>query len=188
VLTGYYNLNISNGQTNTLGGSVTVSNILTLNSGQLEIGNNNLTITNNAVAAIGGTFGSNPASSGMIATDGSGYLIRNANTALGLIYPIGSINGGTNYYSPVTITPSAAAAGNISARDVFGYLSADFITNYWDLQSSVAKTVTAVYTYDPNEISGTPTSYTVWNKPSGSTVWVTPPATGATSTAPVSYQ
>jgi hypothetical protein len=182
VLSGYYNLTVSNGQINTLTGSTTVANILTLNSGQIETGNNNLTISNNAINSIQGTF----SSANMIATDGTGYLIRNANTASGLIYPIGSINGGKNYYSPVTITPSAAAAGNISARDVFGFLSAGFITNYWDLQSSAAKTVTAVYTYDPGEISGTPASYTVWNKPNGSTIWVTPPATGTTSATPLS--
>ena len=182
VLAGYNNLTISNGQTNPLLGSVTVNNILTLTSGVLKLGNFNLTLNNSIPTSIQpAIFGT----SNMIVTDGSGYLMRGVNTISSLVYPIGSINAGTYFYSPVSITPSAATAGNISVRNVYGSLGANFINNYWDLQSSVAKTVSAVFTYDGAEIVGVPTTYTVWNKPNGST-WQTPPPSGVSTTTPAS--
>ncbi len=164
--TTYNNLTTSNGGTKTLLGDASVTGTLTLTSGVLQLGNRNLT-----VATIGaGTF----TSTNMIATDGTGYLIRTA-TLAATLYPI----GGGGYYSPASIS-EVAPAGTISARAVSSSsLDANLIKKYWDvLTSVVGKTTTAAFTFDPAEGSiGT----NIWYKPNAG-VWQTPPPLPATST------
>ncbi len=169
----YYSLSISNGGTKTLQGATTLnaSGILTLNSGILEIGNYNLTIANSATNAIQGTF----SSSCMIATDGTGYLIRNDATPLPISYPIGSANT-SNYYSPVSITAlSGGTGGTINVRAVYGVLGLNFINTYWDIITTAGgKTVTATLTNDPAELNVVPAGFTAWYMPNGG-IWQTPP-------------
>jgi len=177
VLTGYYNLKISNGQVNPLLGSVSINatGILTLTSGIIELGNYNLTINNTATNAIQGSF----SNSNMIATDGTGYLIRASGSVLPIISPTGSINSG-NFYSPFTITSVSNLATIYNIRAVSTYLGANFIDKYFDIYTNVARTITATFQYDPAEINGNPANYSIWFKPTVGN-WQTPPPSGTSS-------
>jgi hypothetical protein len=164
----YYNLTISNGGTKTLQTAATVNRTLTLNSGVLQLGNNNLYINYDAVNAITGAAYS---ISNMIATDGTGYVIKNA-ASLQTLYPI----GGGGYYSPVTLVITSGSGGTVNARAVASNsLGTGFIPKYWDvLCSSGPKTFTATFTYSASE-GGPPKS--AWFKNAGA--WQTPPPSGA---------
>src|SRR5664280_1283588 len=94
----YNNLIISGGNTKTLNGAASVGGTLTLTSGVLRLGTNNLTLTN-ITAVAGAPF----SSTNMIETNNTGRFIRSAtasNPQFNLLtYPIGS-NG---YYNPLII-------------------------------------------------------------------------------------
>lgn len=154
-----------------LGSSITLANsgLLTLTSGVLEIGNYNLTITNNSVSAIAGSPFS---ASNMIATDGTGYLIKNVNSSQ-LLNPIGA----GSYYSPMTLS-SITAGGTYSIRAVPTALNPAYLNVYWDfVTSSAGKTITATFQYDPAQLNGaaqnviyTPAPYTAVQSPLSGTV------------------
>lgn len=166
----YYNLTISNGNTKTLQAHAVVNNLLTLSSGVLQIGNNNLTVTN-ATAIAGSPFSSTK----MIATDGTGYFIKNATGPAETLYPVGS--GG--YYSPATFAiTGGGVSGTISVRAVSTTsLGIGFIAKYWDVVSSVAgKTVTTSFSYD--QLEGGAASSARFK---GAGAWQTPPPTGTVS-------
>jgi hypothetical protein len=148
----YYNLTTSGGSTKTLIGATTVANNLTLTSGVLQLGNNNLSLTSNATDAIQGAAFTN---SNMIETDGSGYVIRNAATALPITFPVGS--GG--FYSPVSLTAISTTTGTISVNAVQDFtLGSNYLEKYWDVITSISgKTITATFNYDPAEIATAPT-------------------------------
>ncbi|AYB32672.1 hypothetical protein D4L85_19750 [Chryseolinea soli] len=147
-----------------LGSSVTLAatGILTLTSGVLEIGNYNLTLTNNA--AIAGTPFS---ATNMVATDGSGYLIRNV-ASTQTLSPIGA----AGYYTPMTLS-SITAGGTYSIRAVPTALNPGYISVYWDFVTSTpGKTITATFQYDPAQLNGAtqiisyaPAPYTVFQRP-----------------------
>ncbi len=156
-----------------LGGSLTLAaaGILTLTSGILEIGNYNLTLSNNAAAAIAGSPFS---SSNMITTDGTGYLIKNVASAQAL-NPIG--NG--TYYSPMTLT-SITAGGTYSIRAVPASLNPEYMNVYWDFVTSTSpKTITATFQYDPAELNGA--NQVITYDPAPYTATQTPPASGVCS-------
>jgi hypothetical protein len=169
--TTYYNLTLSNGGTKSLQAAAQVNRTLTLNTGILELGNYNLYINYDVAAAItGAAFGA----SNMIATDGTGYLYKNATSAQTL-YPI----GGGGYYSPVTLSITAGGTtGQVYARAVStSALGTGYIPKYWDVYTTVGgKTITATYTYSSSE-GGIPNA--VWFKGGGA--WQTPPPTGTVS-------
>lgn len=164
----YRNLTISGGSTKTLIGNATIAGVLNLNTGILECDAFNLTISNNAAAAITGTF----SSSNMIATNGTGYLIKNALSSQQL-YPIGS--GG--YYSPMTLTAIAPTTGTLSVRAVPTALNPSYIKKYWDISSIARTSATATFQYDPAEQNGALPSISYYN----GTNWQNPPAVGAPS-------
>lgn len=143
----YRNLTISNGGTKTLAGATTVNNTLTLNSGVVELGNSNLTIS----GAISGTF----SSSSMVETNGNGFVIRNANAALPILFPIGS----EGVYAPVSISAINPTTGTISGRtSKFTDLGTRYVSRYWDLTTATSnKTLTATFTYGASEITTSPT-------------------------------
>ncbi len=180
------NLTLNNSTGLTLSAGETVNSTLMLTSGVLALGNNNLIISNDAAAAItdgSGTF--NFSKTNMIGTDGTGYLIKNATSSQAL-YPIGT--GTNSKYSPVSLTTTAG--GTVSARSVYGSLGLYYLNNYWDVQTSVSKTlaVTATFNYDASEAPGTssPASYVVFYSPNHST-WTTPPPTGTPGTGTNSF-
>lgn len=90
-----------------LSNNVTINTLLTLTSGKVLIGTNNLTIVT-AGAGIAGASSSN-----FIITNSSGRLIQNMpNNGIYKIYPVGPSN---IVYAPVTIAQSAAGVtDNIS--------------------------------------------------------------------------
>ncbi len=160
------------GTTNTvnLGNAVTLAatGLLTVTSGVLEIGNYNLTLTNNA--AIGGSPFS---SANMIATDGTGYLIRNV-ASVQALSPIGA----AGYYTPMTLS-SITAGGTYSVRVVPTALNPGYINAYWDFVSSAGKTITATFQYDPAQLNGA--SQIISYAPAPYTIFQRPPLSGTSS-------
>ncbi|OQC65230.1 MAG: hypothetical protein BWX49_00057 [Bacteroidetes bacterium ADurb.Bin008] len=146
----YYNLTVSNGGTKSLQGNTTVTNSLTLNSGVLDIGNYNLTL--NAASIVDGIPFSN---TNMIVTSGTGFVIRNANLGLPVIYPIGS----DGYYDPVTVDARNPITGTISMRTAqSGALGPKYVQRVWDIQTSVNRaTLTLTFNYESTEASEAPT-------------------------------
>ncbi|MGE0090470.1 MAG: hypothetical protein AB7S50_13445 [Bacteroidales bacterium] len=163
----YYNLTTSGGGTKTLVGATAVDNNLTLTSGVLQLGNNNLTITNNAINAIqGAAFDV----TNMIETNGTGYLIRPEATPNPIVFPVGS----DNFYSPASITAiSPTAAGTIRVRTVQDFtLGSNFLERYWNVITSlVGRTITSQFDFNATEIPGTPTNLYfrngTWGTPTG---------------------
>jgi hypothetical protein len=170
------NLTINKTGTNAivnLGGPLTLATtgVLTLTSGVLEIGNNNLTLLNNGATAIAGAPFS---SSKMIATDGTGYLIKNVGSSQTL-NPIGA--GG--YYSPMILS-SITAGGTYSIRAVPTALNPAYINVYWDFVTSAAgKTITATFQYDPAQLNGA--SQIISYSPAPYTTVQRPPSSGTSS-------
>lgn len=162
----YQNLTISGGGTKTLQGSTTVINNLILSAGILQLGDNNLTISNDASDAIQGAVFS---STNMIETNGTGYLVRNASADLPIVYPIGT----DIYYSPASIDATSATTGTINVRsEKITTLGSNFLTKFWDVITSTAgKTITATFRYDPAEITVVPTN--IFFKPTAG-VWQIP--------------
>lgn len=93
------NININNSNGVILNTSNTVGNTLTLSSGKLSIGANNLIIPTTAVLSGG-------SSSSYIITDGVGKLTLNATAATPKLFPIGA---SASSYDPVTVTPTSAS-------------------------------------------------------------------------------
>ena len=163
----YQNLTVSGGGTKSLTGATTINNNLTLTAGILQLGNNNLAITNNATNAIQGAAFS---ATNMIETNGTGYVVRNAATTLPIQFPVGA--GG--YYSPATINATSATSGTISVRTEQSFtLGSNYLEKFWNvLTSNTGKTITATFTYDPAEIATPPTIIIdnlggVWQTPTG---------------------
>ncbi|MBN1789925.1 MAG: hypothetical protein JW830_05470 [Bacteroidales bacterium] len=168
----YQNLIVSNGGIKTLAGALSVAGVLNFNSGVLQLGNSNLTLTNNATTAIQGT----PNSTSMVETNGTGYFIRNVqNTNLPILYPIGS--GG--YYSPVSVSAiSGTISGTMSIRAIpSAALGSKSLNRYWDIiTSTTGKTITATFTYDPADAPAAPTN--IWVKPDAG-AWQVPAGTAS---------
>ena len=168
----YNNLTISGGNIKTLTGAVSVGGILNLSLGVLELSNQNLTITNNAIGAITGAFDATH----MISTTGSGYLIKNA-ASVQTLNPIGT----GSIYSPMTLTSIAPNTGTFSIRAVASGLNPNYITKYWDFITSLGgKTITATFQYDATELNGASNGIVYLPVPPGTTVQ-TPPTTGVSS-------
>lgn len=168
----YNNLTKTGGGTSTLCGDVTVSNILDLNNGIIQLSNSDLTVSNSAVAAITGTFGV----ANMIETDGEGMLIKQGtNTGLSIVYPIGSLG----YYTPMDlsngITANYSGTGSIAVRAVSGSQGADILQKYWEVKTTNITSITDVYplfTYDLAEADASQASYLPLYNPSGT--WQAP--------------
>ncbi len=164
----YRNLIISNGGNKTLQGSITIADVLTLNSGVINLGDYNLTLSNNAANAVQGT----PGSTSMVESNGTGDFIRNAAATLPIAFPVGS--GG--YYSPVSITAKTGSTGTFRVKAVpSGALGSKYVSKYWDVLASAAGNIlTVIFQYDPAEITVTPTN--IWVKP-GAGNWQVPAGT-----------
>ena len=93
----FVNMSVNGGGTKTLSGAVTVSGVMTLTSGDVSLGNNNLTL-NSASGLSGGNANS------YIITGGTGLFRRTIGGAGAYLFPLGS----TTDYNPVTYTWSTA--------------------------------------------------------------------------------
>ena len=132
-------------------GNTSVAGNLTLNSGNLDLANNNLTLdaASNLVIA-------SPSATKMIITSGSGELRKNFNAVGSFTFPIGDASG-TVEYTPVTVNVTAASAfsgsyiGASVVDDKFHSNSSttDYLTRYWNISqsgiSNCVATVTASY-------------------------------------------
>lgn len=161
----YNNLTKTGGGTTTLCGNVTVSNILSLNTGIIRLSNSDLTVSNAAAGAITGTFGP----TNMIETDGDGMLTKyGTDTGLSIVYPIGS----AGYYTPMSltngITASYSGTGSISVRAVSGSQGTGILEKYWDVSTANITSITQAYplfTYNTAEADGSQASYVPWYNP-----------------------
>ncbi|HCV42456.1 MAG TPA: hypothetical protein DGH68_03160, partial [Bacteroidetes bacterium] len=148
------NLTISAGTT-TLLGSETVNGTLTLTSGLLVLGSNNLTL--GASATIGGS----PSASAMVVATGTGELRKTFAANGSFTFPVGD-NTGTAEYSPVTLnfTSGSYASAYAAVRVTDGVhpnlASADYLTRYWTvLQSGISGFLCdATFTYLPVDVVG----------------------------------
>lgn len=93
----FYNLKLNNSSGAVLTGSDIVNDTLTLTSGLLTLGTNNLTITTSTGLIQGYS------SASYVQTNSSGVLVMNANHTGGTVYPIG------DDYNPITIFPTTDA-------------------------------------------------------------------------------
>ena len=183
----YYNLIISGGGTKTLSWTTAVNSILTLTSGILQLGNNNLTIANTTgISAITGTF----SAANMIETNGTGSLIVSSNTnnnSFNGTYPVG--NGA--YYDPVILlglAPIAPAARSILIRSVptNPAIFNNGLNKYWDItaNSIAVGAATISLQYNNAEASGSTAAYLPYNNTSGS--WLVATGPSALGANPVS--
>ena len=166
-----------------LGGNLTLAaaGVLTLTSGILEIGNYDLQLLNSAVAGVVGAGGAQTYSAdNMIATDGTGYLIGNAvSPSQRVNNPIGILDAGTYYYTPMTLT-SITAGGTYNVRAVPTPLNPSYLNMYWDfLTSTPGKTITATFRYDPALLNGA--SQVIVYSPYPYNTTQSPPASGTST-------
>jgi hypothetical protein len=155
----YYNLNVDQASGDAiLYGAVTVGGTLSL-TGNLDIGNHHLTISEPADISI-----ASPSETNMIITSGSGEL-RKVFSALGsFTFPVGEING-TAEYSPITVEVSSAGSFTsayigvsvVDAKHPNNNSNTDFLTRYWTVsQSGISSCeISATGTYLNSDVSGT---------------------------------
>jgi hypothetical protein len=117
----------------TLPASLRVKNALTLTSGKLALGSNNL---------IAGSLSGGSATSYVVA-DGTGALSLNATTS-GTLFPIGTATG----YAPVAIMPVSndTVSARVSATPSGTYANYGINANEWTLTPQVATTASLTLT------------------------------------------
>ncbi|MCX6303330.1 MAG: hypothetical protein NTW82_14240, partial [Bacteroidia bacterium] len=160
----YRNLTVSGGGNKVIQGNVTVSRVLTLNTGIVRLNDYDLILTrpDNATVLGGAAFGV----TNMIETNGLGHLIRsgtlNNNNYFNITYPVGS--GSPVYYNPFIITN--LPAGGVAPRSLSvrttpvnpGILT-NSINRTWELVASgitTQSTTVFSFAYNNGEIVGDP--------------------------------
>ncbi len=152
----FENLQIDNANGVVLNRSVDLTNLLTLTSGLLTLGGNDLTL--GASASIGGT----PSAANMIVADGAGSLCKTYGAAGAFTFPIGDNTGGADY-SPVSIDYTAGTfPGNACVRVTdapspkMPGAATNYVTRYWTASGTVdSPTYDATFTYTSGDIVGT---------------------------------
>ena len=121
---------INNSLGATLASALRVRNALTLTSGKVTLGSNNL---------IAGSI-SGGSSTNYVVTSGTGALSLNSDATLGTLFPIGTTTG----YAPVTITPAAndTVSASVSATPTGAYTGYTINANEWTLTPQNATTAT----------------------------------------------
>lgn len=128
--------------------NITVSGLLNLIAGRLNIGNFDLTL---GAAAVAGTFGVN----NMIVADGSGFVSRPFTTTGSYFFPIGELTSNPAY-SPVTVDITSGSFSNafvkVSVTDMKhpdNHSSMNYLSRYWSVKQTgitgAVATVTANY-------------------------------------------
>lgn len=144
---------------------------LTLTLGVLNLGNFDLTIPTTATLTVAA-----PGSNKMIATGGTGFLVRGIPTgASSAFFPIGDITSG-NEYSPTTLSFTAnSVARNIGARVLDGNspnlntptAATHYLSRYWLFSENAAGgtySYTPAFTYNPGgDVNGTESQLKVAN-------------------------
>jgi hypothetical protein len=140
------NVSILNASAVSLSGPRTVPGLLTLTSGKLILGANNLTI--GATGSISGASSTN-----YIVTDGAGTLTLPVAAASTVVFPIGA---STTSYDPATVNPTLAAnfsakvSGTLTGAAASGY---NYNTKEWTLSSDAPSST--VVTLTPSTVIAT---------------------------------
>ncbi len=139
----------------TLAGVSSVSGVLTLTSGKLDLGANNLTLS--------GTLSpSTPTSASYLVTSGAGIIKRTSVGNTATIFPIGSSGSS---YTPLTITNTTGTSDlSVGVGTTFAapVIDATKVLNLqWSVLGSVATTATVKYQF--NSADGAGGSYTASN-------------------------
>ncbi|MBN1449211.1 MAG: hypothetical protein JXA28_14890 [Bacteroidetes bacterium] len=144
--------------TKTLTGIAYSNGVLTLSQAVFVIVDSNVVIGTTG-SIVSGTASFSPTS--MVATMGSGALVRQFNGGGSFTYPIGDLTG-TAEYSPVSVTfPNVAgsflaSAKVTNAKHPQNSSTASYINRYWtlDLVSTVMRTGNATFSYVDADVVG----------------------------------
>ncbi len=151
------NVTIDGGGTKTLAGACTINKTLTLTDGLVALGENNLTLGENAV--VSGT----PSASNMIVNGGTGVLKKVFTGTGSFVFPLGD-NTDTAEYSPATLNftagtfNSAWAGVRVTNDNQPDNTSTDnYLNRYWTVtQSGISDfSCNTAFTYVPTDVAGT---------------------------------
>jgi len=171
--TTFNNLTLNNSAGATLGADETVTNTLTLTSGNITIGAHNL-ILGASAAAVSGSF----SSSAMIVANSTGQVRKDYSSNGSYLFPIGD---NSSNYTPITLSVSASAYSSAyvgvnvtNAKDPHNANTANYLNRYWSVATSgitsPSYSVTNA-TYVPGDVSGTESAISAGQYP-GSLPWV----------------
>ncbi|MFY7883547.1 MAG: hypothetical protein ACOVOV_01740, partial [Dolichospermum sp.] len=137
--TGANNLTINNSAGVSLSAAAAVTGTLTLTSGKLTLGANNLTLTGATVSGGG--------SSNYFVTDGAGKIVRSITSGGGSFgFPIGR---SSSTYNPVTITNTGGATSiyTVGVATTSYSPGADGANAQWSIASGTSTTSTFAFTW-----------------------------------------
>lgn len=155
------NLTINRSGGLTLGQNMTVNGVLNLTAGNLNIGNNNLTIEATATISVVA-----PSATKMIIASGTGEVRKMMVTGSSFTYPIGDSTG-TPEYSPITIALADDGAANnyygvkvTNTKHPNNASTTHYLNRYWSLTRSgnSAHIANITATYPSSDVVGTETS------------------------------
>lgn len=133
-------LKINNGNGVSLSSATTVTNTLTLTSGKITLGANNLTIGSSGAIA-------DASASNYIVTNGAGKLVMNVTNA-GKTFPIGA---SATSYDPATITPATTSDVSVKVSTTFSNTVSDqskVVSREWDITPTAASNTTIALTHN----------------------------------------
>ena len=156
----YHNLFLNQSSGNaSLNGNILVAGTLTLNTGNLILEANNLTLGASAALSI-----LSPSASRMIIASGAGELRRTYSSTGSFVFPIGD-NTSTLEYSPVTVNVTSASGFSsayvgvsvVDAKHLSNASTTHFLSRYWNVtQSGILTCVVNISgTYSGADINGT---------------------------------
>jgi len=153
----------------TLSGNVEITSSLTLTSGYLKLGSNTLTIDSSATV-------SGASSSSFIVTDGTGSVEKVFDsTHTTFTYPIGTLNGSTGEYSPITLTYSPSSATAVPVQVVASLApgvssSSNHISRYWVIGDPPDISVDSAQ-FQASDVSGSSSSMQAQFSADGGATW-----------------
>lgn len=149
--------------TNSSGGVILAKNArvngaLTLNSGLLSLGANNLTLS--STTTVSGT----PSSNSMVVATGTGQLLKEYGTTGSFTFPVGD-NTGTPEYSPVSLNFTAGTFGAganagvnlVNAAYPDPSITGNYLNRYWNVTQSgiTGFSCDALFNYVTADVTGT---------------------------------
>jgi len=149
-------LTLSNSAGLTIGGNTRVNGNLTLTSGIVTLGSNNLLLGPSAVVA------GSPSASAMVVPSSTGEMRKEYAGTGSFTYPVGDATG-TPEYSPVTLnfTSGTFASGNdagVSLADAqYPGTATSYLTRYWNVTQSgiTGFSCNSTFQYVPADVVGT---------------------------------
>jgi len=152
------NLTVNNAAGVSLNGNTTVNGVLTLTSGRVTLG------TNNLLLGTTGSVAGSPSASNMVVATGTGEFRKSYSGAGSFTYPVGD-NTGTAEYAPVTLafTGGTYGGGNYAGVNVVNAQypgspsTGSYLNRYWGIsQSGLAGfSCNATLQYLPADVAGT---------------------------------